>query len=183
MGLRTVVGSASLKAEDWVNTFQNPFGQFLSQIFDPINAAQKTGGLKYQDAADALDQFNQQWTAFDAAAQQWRQKGGDYKTVVDQSYDPTKDFMKTVEMVRQSLTGWAQSLKPEDTGTSGPSAPPTAQTILGGLSPQTVADAAALRQRRAAQVGGRSSTILTGNSGLSELSANNRKYTTLLGYA
>lgn len=182
MGLRTVVGSASLKANDWVDAFQDPFGKTLSGIYDPLLKASQSGSLTYQQANDALTQFNEQWNAYNSAVQQWRAKGGDYKTVVDQSLDPNGDFMKTVNMVKGALTGWVSSLQPAATDAANQVAPPTAQTVLGGASPNAVAEAAALRARKQAAAGGTASTILTSWLGLKSSSSNLQR-STILGYA
>jgi hypothetical protein len=184
MGVRTILGSASLKANDWVQAFQNPFGQELSKLYDPLKSASNAGTLNYQQAQDALTEFNQQWTAFDASAQQWKAKGGDYAKVVSQSYDPNGKFMQTVNMVKDALTDWTGSLpNPNGGKPTGPDTPPSLQTILGqlGLSPDDAAQKAASNVQRKAQ--SETQTILTGSHGLSEVSSANRKTRTLLGYA
>src|ERR1051325_5807870 len=108
----SIFNPAHAKAKSYVQTFQDPFGQFLSTTIDPINAAQKAGTLTYDQAKAALDAFNSQWTAFDQASQQFASMGGDYAKVVRQAYDPSKDFMKTVSAVRSQLTQLVGSLPP-----------------------------------------------------------------------
>ncbi len=181
-GVKNLVGAASVKASDFTSAYQTPFGQKLSQIFDPIVAAKNAGTLTFDQANQALTDFNQQWTAFDAAAQQWKSKGGDYEQVVDQAYDPNQAFMKTVDNVRTSLTDWTTSLKPADsTDPNQPTAPPTLQQMLAalGLTPAGAGDQAADLAAKHAQQG--TKTILTGGQGVN-VDPMNRSRKTLLGY-
>jgi hypothetical protein len=185
MGGTAGVGAGHLKANSFVQSFQNPFGDFLKQTIDPINAASKAGTLTYQQAKDALDAFNQQWTSFDTGAQQFKAMGGDYAKVVNQAYDPNKAFMQTVNGVRKTLTDYADQLKPADTGkpddnvkdaTTPPD--PTKPAGTGGQTAQDAARTAAAQQKKKALAApGFISTILGGSQG----SATTQK-PTLLGY-
>lgn len=184
MPLGSILGQAHLKASDWVNAFQNPFGKTLSKIFDPLKKASDSGTLTYDQANAGLEEFNQQWTAYQSAAQQWTDKGGDFAKVIKQNYDPGGDFMKTLNMVKTSLTDWTGSLQPADTtGDNGTGAPPSLQTLLTslGLTSEGAASGAAAQVQKKAQSA--TKTLLTGGKGLPELTAANRKTTTLLGYA
>lgn len=167
-----VQGAGHQKATDFVNTYQDPFGKDLSSIYDPIQKAQAAGTLTYQQANDALTSFNQQWQAFDAAAQQWKAQGGEFKTVVDQAYDPNGDFMKTVNMVKTNLTDWTNTLQAADpsaaTDNTTPSTPPDLQTILAGLgiTPADAARQAVVQQSKQAMAApGYSATLLGGSKG------------------
>lgn len=183
MGLRSILGAASLKAKDYVSAFQDPFGKTLSDIYDPIKKASDAGTLTFDQANDAFTQFNQQWQAFDEASSQWKQRGGDYAKVVGQAYDPNGKFMKTVNSVKGDLTNWTGALKPTDPAKgNSEAAPPTLQTILTGLglTPDGAAAGAAGQQKKRSAAA--TNTLLTGGRGLSELSSANRQYKTLLGY-
>lgn len=183
MALGTLLGKASAKANDWTGAFQTPFGQTLSSIYDPIQQAQAAGTLTYDQANTALTQFNEQWTAYQDAANQWKAQGGDYATVINQNFDANGAFMKTVNMVQQNLTNWTQGLQSSSTTANPtPTSAPTLDTILTGLgmsTNQAAADAAANTQRKAQA---ETRTILTGGMGL-QLSPANLKKKTVLGYA
>lgn len=185
MGGVAGIGAGHLKADAYVKTFQNPFGQFLSQTVDPINAASKAGSLTYDQAKAALDSFNQRWTAFDTASQQFSAMGGDYAKVVKQAYDPKKDFMKTVTGVRSTLENYVNQLKPADTGTTNaatqdattppdPNKPPG----TGGQTAVEAARTAAVNQKRRNMAApGFMSTILGGS-----MNNTTTQRKTLLGY-
>lgn len=198
---------AHAKANDWVSGFQDPFGKTLSSINDPIVAAAQAGTLTYQQANDALTQFNEQWSSLNAAAEQFQAKGGDYATAVQQAYgnvkvgtDPFADpnagpsgseFLDTVRQVQSFLTNQVASLKPADGSSSADTATPaptlltTTQQTDGGQTPAQAAAAAAERTKDQSVGGGRSSTILTGPQGLTMLTGLQRQAQskTLLGYA
>lgn len=182
MGLRTIVDAASLKANQWVQGFQNPFGTELSTIYDPIEKAQQAGTLTLQQVQDALNSFNTQWSGFQQAAKQYQAQGGDWNTVISQSLDPGGEFMKTVNMVQTNLTNWQTQLQAGMTGANPntPNAPPTMSSILSelGLTPADAARSAAVTQRRQAMAApGFTGTIL-GGAGLKQ----NVRTPTLLGF-
>lgn len=184
MGVRSIVDAASLKANQWVQAFQNPFGQELSTIYDPIEQAQQAGTLTLQQVQDALTTFNTQWSGFQQAAKQYQAQGGDWNRVINQSLDPTGDFMKTVNMVKTNLTDWQTSLQASDPNSSSnannPTAPPTMQTILQqlGLTPADAERNAAVTQEKHAMAApGFTGTILGGAS----LKVNTQR-PTLLGF-
>src|SRR5881409_2068179 len=180
-----LIAPAHKKASAFVDTFQNPFGSFLSTLIDPIWKAYGDKTLTYDQAKEALDQFNQQWTAFDLAAQQFKSFGGDYAKVVKQAYDPAGKFMQTVNMVRQSLTDIQTALKPaedpnSDAATKKATTPPDPNKPegTGGKSTDEAARAAAVQQKKRNMAApGFLSTILGGTP---MTPATQRK--TLLGY-
>jgi len=169
-----LIAPAHKKASAFVDTFQNPFGKTLSSIFDPIVAQYKAGTLTYDQAKDAFDTYNQQWTAFDEAAQQFKAMGGDYAKVVKQAYDPNGDFMKTNLMVKNTLQGYVDSLKPAETTTD--STDGAAPTMPKDANDQA-RKAALIQTKRAMAAPGFISTILGG-----ALSSPKTKQRTLLGY-
>src|SRR5439155_20684111 len=127
------------------------------------NAAKmKSTPLTYQEAQEALDQFNQEWTAFDTGSQEYKKMGGGFEKVVNQAYDPNKDFMKTVTAVRTGLEADVARLKgteaPKDTTESTP-------PLLDPKASQDQARAASDMARRRAKAGsGYAGTIVGGAS-------------------
>ena len=186
MGGVAGVGSNHKKANDYVNTFQNPFGErlkyystvnqrsapadpnniFQSQIQrdpnDPNRPSANTTPLTYKEAQDALDQFNQEWAAFDQGSQEYKKMGGGFEKVVNQAYDPTKPFMQTVMGVRKGLEADVARLK----GTEAPK--DTTESTPPLLDPKASADqaraAADMARRRAKAGSGYAGTILGGAS-------------------
>src|SRR5439155_6512541 len=90
MGGVAGVGSNHKKANDYVKTFQDPFGKRLTEFSDTSDKARAAGTLDYKTAQESLDQFNQEWTAFDQGSQEYKKMGGGFEKVVNQAYDPTK---------------------------------------------------------------------------------------------
>jgi hypothetical protein len=179
----SLLAPAHQKASAFVKAFQDPFGQFLTQLTTPIFSAWNSKTLTYDQAKAALDSFNQQWQGFDLAAQAFGSQGGDYAKVVKQAYDPSKAFMQTVNSVRDTLKAYVDNLTPATTDTNNtadattppdPNKPPG----TGGQSAQDTARSAAVAQskRNAAGVGFLS-TILGG-----EQPGAMTKRKTLLGY-
>jgi len=182
MSIASILGQAHWKAKAFVDTFQNPFGDYLKSL-DTVFTDAEAGKLTFDQAKAKLDEFNQQWSAFDAAAEQWKGMGGDYAKVVGQAYDPNKTFMKTVADRRAGLERLVGALTPATDPNADPNAaaatPPDTTSILGGLNPQGQADAAAMRAKKKALSGpGYAGTILGGASAANTLGQ--RK--TLLGY-
>jgi hypothetical protein len=185
MGGVAGVGAGHLKANNFVQSFQNPFGDFMNQTVKSLDDAGKAGSLTYDQAKAALDEFNQNWTSFDQAANQFKQMGGDFAKVVKQAYDPNGDFMKTVNWVRPWLEGQVDSRKPADNGqpdnnvkdaTTPPD--PTKPAGTGGQTAQDAARTAAANQKKKSLAApGFISTILGGSQG----NATTQK-PTLLGY-
>jgi hypothetical protein len=178
----SLLAPAHKKASAFTSTFQTPFGDFMSQLIAPIWKANADKSLTYDQAKSALDSFNQQWTAFDLGAQQFKSMGGDYAKVVGQAYDPQGDFMKTVNMVRQSLTDINTALKPADTTDPNKDAttPPDPNNPpgTGGQSATATARTAAANQKRRNAGGvGFLSTILGGS-----MNTTTTQRKTLLGY-
>jgi hypothetical protein len=186
----SILTPAHKKANDFVQTLQNPFGKFLTDLATPIYDAANKGTLTYDQAKAALDQFNQQWTAFDTAAQQFKLQGGDYAKVFDQAYgiDPKtgkptgkSDFMNTVTGVRDTLTAYVNSLQPPDASKANQPPPPpdpTKPTGTGGQTAQQAAQMAAQNTKKRNMAGtGFMSTILGGS-----ISNTTTARPTLLGY-
>ena len=180
MGGVAGVGSNHKKANDYVNTFQNPFGERL-KYFSSVNQRSAPedpnaprsmiqGGpprppstpLTYKEAQEALDQFNQEWTAFDQGSQEYKKMGGGFEKVVNQAYDPNKDFMKTVMGVRAGLEADVARLK----GTEAPK--DTTESTPPLLDPKASVDqaraAADMARRRAKAGSGYAGTIVGGAS-------------------
>jgi hypothetical protein len=156
---------AHKKADAWTSAFQTPFGKTLSDIVDPLNKAAKAGTLTYQQAKDALDEYTQQWDAFQKSADQFKAMGGDYAKAVNQGFDPNGDFMKTVTGVKKTLTDYVNSLPPPSGDPSKPSTPPDPNhpSGTGGQSStQAARNAAVLQSKRNAAAPGFISTILGG---------------------
>src|SRR5213592_324374 len=162
MGGVAGIGSNHKKANDYVKTFQDPFGKRLTEFSDTSDKARAAGTLDYKTAQEALDQFNQEWTAFDTGSQEYKKMGGGFAKVVNQAYDPNKDFMKTVTAVRTGLEADVARLKgTEPAKDTTESTPP----LLDPKASQDQARAAADMARRRAKAGsGYAGTILGGAS-------------------
>ena len=153
-------GKGRKKADEFVQSVQDPFSQRIQAIFDPVTEARKAGTLTYDQASTALDKFNAEVTDFTQAQKEFEALGGDYATVAGQS-------RKTIDPL---ITQWRADLqahldampKPETPPDLKPEDAPTLDTILGQTTPGQAASRAAARQRQAAMTGGRQSTLLAG---------------------
>jgi hypothetical protein len=173
---------AHKQASAFVTSLQNPFGDFLTKLTTPLWAAAANGSLTYDQAKAAQDSFNQQWTAFDTASKTFKSQGGDYAKVVNQAYDPNKAFMQTVNMVRDSLSGYVKNLQPASgqpnaSDTTTPPDPNHPSGTGGKTAPEAARGAAIAQGKRDAAGTGFLSTILGGSI---SNTMNQRK--TLLGY-
>jgi hypothetical protein len=175
-GALWIKGQAHWKANEWVNKYQNPWGDKAIAFMNQLSADQKAGTLTYEDAQKRQTQFEENVGDFWDQATLFEGKGGDQKKVIGQAHtklDPIVEGWRT--SIQQSI----DALKPADplAGTDETKPP----TMPGDANAQ--GDAAAQRQKKHAMgAPGRASTILTSPLGLTSLPDEQRKYTTLLGY-
>ncbi len=74
-----------LTANDFVQKYQNPFGDNLGHVVDQFNAARQQGGMTTSQANQTLDQTKTLVNNFEKTIADWTSQGGDKATVAKQA--------------------------------------------------------------------------------------------------
>jgi hypothetical protein len=147
------------KANEWTKGYQTPWGDKATGFMNDIIARRQAGTLTYDEAKNAQQEFNTNVADFWDNAELFKTKGGQQKTVIDQAHtklDPIvagwqKTLQESIDQLAPNPTAGVDETKP-------PALP---------VNVEEQTNAAAEEQRkRSLGMKGRSSTILTGPSGL-----------------
>src|SRR5688572_2227596 len=85
-GALWVKSQAHWKADEWVQNYQNPWGEKAIGLFDRVTKAREAGTLTYADIVAAQDEFETNVQAFWDDAKAFGIKGGDYERVTQQAH-------------------------------------------------------------------------------------------------
>jgi hypothetical protein len=78
-------GTAHLKANEWVQGFQNPFDKNVGTINEQFYNMANSGQLTSQQAQQMMQQVQQLFANYEQSRQKFGAKGGDYQTVANQA--------------------------------------------------------------------------------------------------
>ncbi len=99
-----------LSANDFVQKYQNPFGDNLGHVVDQFNAARQQGGMTTSQANQTLDQTKTLVNNFEKTIADWTSQGGDKATVAKQAqktmdgiYGP--NFSNLLGSMQQNIDG------------------------------------------------------------------------------
>ncbi len=79
------IGNAHKQANEFVQKFQNPFGDAFLQIVDSNNKLYAAGRQTYEGAVAAQEQVTTLWATFTKQANEFAKQGGDQAKVVKQA--------------------------------------------------------------------------------------------------
>jgi hypothetical protein len=149
-------------ARFFVQNVQDPFAKRVQGLFDPITEARKAGTLTYEQASQALAQFNTEVADLTQSQTEFEALGGTQKLVAQQSRDTLNPL---IDQWRADLQAHVASFPtPPEPKPITPEDAPTSISVLAneGVTPLQKAQGAAEQQRKRALGGGRQSTILAG---------------------
>ena len=107
------VSTAHLRANEWVQSVQNPFGTALGKIADANAEDVRTGTATVQSVTYAKQQMNLMWEKYQKTAETWAAQGPDYRLVINQSYNTlqplidqlNRDMDKNIADIQARLVG------------------------------------------------------------------------------
>ncbi len=166
MGSAAGIGQGHMNADVFGATYQEPFTKRVGKILDPLAVKRSSGALTYDEAFAAQQQLEEAIAGFTEDQHRFALLGSKQAEVIAGS---RKTMDPIIASWRSTLVQDLSTLPKPPEAPADPAVPeeaPTAQTILGGLTPQKKRQA--LPER---------STILTGSYG-----SGLRPKKTILGY-
>jgi TP901 family phage tail tape measure protein len=91
-----LISKTHLVANEFVQSFQNPFAQALASIVDENNALLASGKQTMQGATDAKTAVEDLWSKFQTAADTFAAKGRDNAIVVNQMYQNMRPLLNQI---------------------------------------------------------------------------------------